>query len=157
MAVVGQKERTTQEKVIHFLSNSLGYQSYGNWGKRDGNSNVEEALLRSWLSRQGYSEKLINKALREVDKNSSITGAQNLYQANRAFYTLHRYGVKIKPEVGEQTVTVWLVDWENPENNDFGVAEEVSIEETQKKRPDIVLYVNGIALGILELKRSPFR
>jgi type I restriction enzyme R subunit len=154
MAEVGQKERTTQEKVIHFLSNSLGYQSYGNWGKRETNSNVEEEVLRSWLSRQGYSEKLISKALREVDKKSSITGAQNLYEANRAFYTLLRYGVKIKPEVGEQTVTVWLIDWENPENNDFGVAEEVTIQEKQTKRPDIVLYVNGIAIGVLELKRS---
>ena len=51
-------------------------------------------------------------------------------------------------------ITVWLIDWENPLNNDFAVAEEVTIEGENTKRPDVVLYVNGIALGVLELKRS---
>ena len=54
----------------------------------------------------------------------------------------------------EQTVTVWLIDWDNPENNDFAVAEEVTVAGPNTKRPDVVLYVNGIALGVLELKRS---
>ena len=49
---------------------------------------------------------------------------------------------------------MWLIDWKNPEANDFAIAEEVSIKGENKKRPDIVLYVNGIALGVIELKRS---
>jgi type I restriction enzyme R subunit len=49
---------------------------------------------------------------------------------------------------------VWLIDWKNPLNNDFAIAEEVTIKGQHKKRPDIVIYVNGIALGVLELKRS---
>ena len=56
--------------------------------------------------------------------------------------------------MGEQNVTVWLIDWENPGNNDFGIAEEVTVRGENAKRPDLVLYVNGIALGVLELKRS---
>ena len=59
-----------------------------------------------------------------------------------------------KPGVGQQTVTVWLIDWENPGNNDFAIAEEVTVAGRNTKRPDLVLYVNGIALGVLELKRS---
>jgi type I restriction enzyme, R subunit len=47
-----------------------------------------------------------------------------------------------------------LIDWEKPLNNDFAVAEEVTVEGVNTKRPDVVLYVNGIALGVLELKRS---
>ena len=43
---------------------------------------------------------------------------------------------------------------ETPDNNDFGIAEEVTVRGQHTKRPDIVLYVNGIALGVLELKRS---
>jgi len=62
--------------------------------------------------------------------------------------------VKVRPDAGEQHTTVWLVDWENPEKNDFAVAEEVTITGENTKRPDIVLYVNGIAIGVLELKRS---
>jgi type I restriction enzyme, R subunit len=69
-------------------------------------------------------------------------------------YGLLRYGVKVRPEVGEQKKTVWLIDWQNPDNNDFAIAEEVTVAGVHDKRPDIVLYVNGIALGVLELKRS---
>ena len=56
--------------------------------------------------------------------------------------------------MGEQTVTIWLIDWANPSNNDFAIAEEVTVSGENTKRPDLVLYVNGIALGVLELKRS---
>ena len=62
--------------------------------------------------------------------------------------------MKVRPGVGEQTVTVHLIDWEDPDTNDFAIAEEVTIEGNNTKRPDIVLYVNGIAVGVLELKRS---
>ena len=66
--------------------------------------------------------------------------------------------MKVKPEAGENTQTVWLIDWKNPEKNDFAIAEEVTVRgadaKANTKRPDVVLYVNGIALGVLELKRS---
>ena len=62
--------------------------------------------------------------------------------------------MKVKEDIGEQNQTVWLIDWKKPENNDFAIAEEVSIKGEHNKRPDIVLYVNGIALGVIELKRS---
>ena len=52
------------------------------------------------------------------------------------------------------TITVWLIDWANQNNNDFSIAEEVTVAGENTKRPDLVLYVNGIALGVLELKRS---
>lgn len=73
---------------------------------------------------------------------------------NKAVYGLLRYGVKVKAGAGEQNQTIWLIDWENPENNHFAIAEEVAVKGKNNKRPDIVLYINGIALGILELKRS---
>ena len=49
----------------------------------------------------------------------------------------------------------WLIDWHNIEANDFAIAEEVYIAGENKKRPDIVLYVNGIALGVIELNALP--
>ncbi len=69
-----------------------------------------------------------------------------------------RYGVKVSPAAGENHETVWLIDWKNPDANHFAIAEEVTVKgfdaKAATKRPDIVLYVNGIALGVLELKRS---
>ena len=47
-----------------------------------------------------------------------------------------------------------VIDWKNPDNNDFAVAEEVTVTAENTRRPYLVLYVNGIALGVLELKRS---
>jgi type I site-specific restriction-modification system R (restriction) subunit len=92
-----------------------------------------------------------------LDKAAGDT-SKSLYDRNLAVYDLLRYAVKIKPGVGENTIDVWLIDWKNPENNHFTIAEEVTVPgadaKAHGKRPDVVLYVNGIALGVLELKRS---
>ncbi len=149
---VGQPERATQIRVMRGLE-ELGYRSLGNWEERANNRNVEEGLLRAWLGKQGYAKILIEKAVEEFTK---VAGDQNrsLYDINKAVYSLLRYGVKVKPEIDANTETVWLINWKEPRTNDFAVAEEVTIRGPKTKRPDLVLYVNGIALGVLELKRS---
>src|SRR5699024_8796616 len=65
-----------------------------------------------------------------------------------------RYGVDVRNEKGAKKETVHFIDWEHPENNHFGVDQEVSVRGANNKRPDIVLYINGIAVGVIELKRS---
>src|SRR5207237_5219554 len=47
-----------------------------------------------------------------------------------------------------------LVDWGHAEKNDFALAEEVTLRGGYQRRPDLVLYLNGIAVGVIELKRS---
>ena len=78
--------------------------------------------------------------------------------ATKRSTTCLRYGVKVQPGAGENRVTVWLIDWQHPENNHFAIAEEVTVKgadaKASTKRPDVVIYINGIALGVLELKRS---
>lgn len=154
MTAVGQREIRTQKRVISFFVDALGYAYLGPWQDRVDNSNVEEGLLTDWLKRNGHGDSVINKVLRELDNASALGGSRTLYEANREVYSLLRYGVKVRRDVGEPNVTVWLMDWENPANNNFAIAEEVTVSATNSKRPDIVLYVNGIALGTLELKRS---
>ncbi|MCG8347051.1 MAG: HsdR family type I site-specific deoxyribonuclease, partial [Chloroflexales bacterium] len=154
MSNVGQREILTQQRVIQIFTQELGYDYLGHWKDRTGNSNIEKNLLCKWLKRRGHDAKIVDKAWRELDKAKTISGGKTLYDANREVYGLLRYGVKVRPDVGEQTITVWLIDWKNVANNDFAIAEEVTIAGEHIKRPDIVLYVNGIALGVLELKRS---
>ncbi len=153
MSTVGQGERATQNRVVKLFREQLGYTHLGNWEERTDNSNIEEAYLLPFLKRQGYSDTLIIRALRELNK---VAGDQtkSLYDINKAVYGLLRYGVQVKAEAGENTQTVWLIDWKSPLNNDFAIAEEVTVKGEHSKRPDVVLYVNGIALGVLELKRS---
>ncbi|MDP2957633.1 MAG: hypothetical protein Q8N53_14500 [Longimicrobiales bacterium] len=50
----------------------------------------------------------------ELGKAAALGGSKTLYDANREVYGLLRYGVKVKPDVGAQTETVWLIDWANP-------------------------------------------
>ena len=154
MSTVGEREIRTQRRVVAFFQAALGYAYLGDWKDRAGNSNIEKTLLTDWLTRQGHSNRIIAKVLFELGKAAALGGSKTLYAANREVYGLLRYGVKVQPDVGEQNVTVWLIDWANPDNNDFALAEEVTVAEQNTKRPDLVLYVNGLALGVLELKRS---
>ena len=154
MSEVGEHEFRTQKRVVAFLQDALGYSYLGHWQDRAGNSNIEEQFLFDWLKGQGHSDTIISKSLDKLRKAAALGGSKTLYDANQEVYGLLRYGVKVQPGVGEQTVTVRLIDWENPANNHFGIAEEVTVTGKNTKRPDVVLYVNGIALGVLELKRS---
>jgi type I restriction enzyme R subunit len=151
---VGQLERLAQDRVVKLFGDSLDYKYLGNWEYRASNSNVEVDLLVQNLRDRGYNDNLIDRAIDKLKSDASLGGGRDLYEANRDVYSLLRYGVKVKPGVGEQYETVWLIDWANPEANNFAVAEEVTVLGQHNKRPDIVLYVNGIALVTLELKRS---
>ncbi|HBC8574901.1 TPA: HsdR family type I site-specific deoxyribonuclease [Corynebacterium striatum] len=153
MSFVGQRERFTQDRVVDILSNQLGYEYAGDWKDRF-NSNVEEELLRQNLLARGYDEDLVRRAIQQLVTTASLPAGGSLYDANRKVYSLLRYGVKVKRSVSENFETIWLIDWKDPEANHFVVAEEVSIKGKNTKRPDVVLYVNGIALGVIELKRS---
>ncbi len=160
MTAVGQIEKATQARVVALFQHRLGYRYLGNWIDRD-NSNIDQPMLRSWLQSRGVADTLINRALHEFTKVAGDS-SKSLYDRNRAVYEMLRYGIKVQPGAGENHVTVWLIDWQNPQANDFGVAEEVTVKgadllnaaKAATKRPDVVLYVNGIALGVLELKRS---
>ena len=154
MTAVGEREARTQRRVVGFFRDTLGYDYLGHWRDRPGNGNVEEELLEGWLRRQGHDEGIIAKAISDLNRAAALGGSKTLYDANRAVYDRLRYGVKVRPAAGEPTVTVWLIDWRSPGRNDFAVAEEVTIAGRNAKRPDLVIYVNGIALGVLELKRS---
>src|SRR5215204_4310566 len=98
-STVGQKERATQEHVVRFYQETLGYGYLGNWQERAGNSNVEEGRLREWLRWRGWSDHVITKALRELNKARAVGGSRTLYEANREVYELLRYGVKVTPDV----------------------------------------------------------
>lgn len=153
MTDVGQIERNTQNRVVKLFKEQLGYEYLGNWEYRSRNSNVEEKQLHKYLNRQGYSKPLIDKAIFQLTKDAQ-TQAESLYDANKKVYEKLRYGVEVREEQGQMKETVKFIDWGHPENNHFGIAEEVTVQGEHEKRPDLVLYVNGIAVGVIELKRS---
>ena len=153
MNSIGKSERESQNRIIQLFQNELKYQYLGNWQEEERVWPLEEDLLHNYLIGKGYSENLAGKAISKLHL-AVANISQGLYEANKEVYKLLRYGVPVREELGKPKETVWLIDWKNPNANDFAVVEEVTVKGKHDKRPDVVIYVNGIALGVLELKSS---
>ena len=153
MSDIGKPERATQNRIITLFRDELKYDYLGDWTDRDGNSNIEETLLAAFLTKNGYTPEQINRAI-YIFRTEADNHSRSLYGNNLAVYSLLRYGVPVKIEAGKITETVHLINWGKPEENNFAVAEEVTLHGNHERRPDVVFYVNGIAIGVLELKNS---
>ena len=152
-AKVGQVERATQDRVVKLFHTKLGYEYLGNWEDQAQTSPIVDEMLRKNLTKRGYAPTLIALALAELHRVVA-NHSESLYKRNRELYTMLRYGVKVRPEAGATKETVELVAWDDVEANDFALAEEVTVKGNNTKRPDVVLYLNGLAVAVLELKRS---
>jgi len=152
MNPIGKSERATQNRVVALFRTALGYRYLGDWSERV-NRHIEEDLLREWLAQRGHTPEQISRALDLLGREAN-NPTRSLYDNNRAVYSLLRYGVPVKTAAGENTESVWLIDWTNPQANDFALAEEVTLKGAHDRRPDLVLYLNGLAIGVMELKRS---
>jgi type I restriction enzyme, R subunit len=152
--MTARPEIRTQKRVIKTLQ-ALGYEFLGDWHLRVNNRGLEEALLRENLTARGYSAAHINQALQKLLAAADSTGV-TLYQANLRTYSLLRYGVPVQVAVSAPHETVHLIDWERSERNHFAVAEEVTLKSpgAHGRRPDLVVYLNGLAVAVIELKRS---
>lgn len=155
MSKVGQIERATQNRIVQLFQEQLHYDYLGNWEDREGNSNIEEDELRSYLKGTGkYSDELIGRAIFALKKEANINTNDDLYAANKEVYSLLRYGTSKRVDAIKRPEHVDFIDWETPSNNRFAIAQEVTIKGAKERRPDIVLYINGIAIGVLELKKA---
>lgn len=149
-------EKKLQERVLKWLTKDLGYEYIGNLEDTD-NLPVKPELLTKNLKKRGYADDVIKKAVDDLVKKTK-NQVDKLYTVNMDVYSALRYGRQgVKDAKGRNPVTVHYIDWKNAEENDFYVAEEVTVlrrDGKTRKRPDVVLYVNGIALAVFELKSS---
>jgi type I restriction enzyme, R subunit len=153
MTSIGNPERTTQARVIQLFCDELDYEYLWDGTDRLRNSHIEDELLAAHLALSGYSQAQISAALHKLHLEADNPN-RTLYQNNKAVYGLLRYGVSVKTAAGASHKLVKFINWHEPSKNHFAIAQEVTLKGRHERRPDLVLYVNGIAIGVLELKNS---
>ena len=96
------------------------------------------------------------EALDEVVRQVLRSETQNLIENNRRFHRLLVDGVPVSYQQADRTVhdQAWLIDWDNPTHNDWLAVNQFTVIEHQNRRPDIVVFVNGLPLAVLELKQD---
>lgn len=152
-------ERETQNRVVRLFTDPtdphyLGYRDLGDWQRRPNNRPIDTDLLTANLTTRGYTPTQISAALAKLEAAADPTGT-TLYQANLRTYSYLRYGIEVKTTLTAPYETIHLIDWANPAANDFALAQEVTLKNGgHERRPDIVLYLNGLAICVIELKRS---
>lgn len=155
MAKINEAERRTQDRVVALFCEkaTLGYEYYGDLHHQINVNIITEKLMAFLVGKQKYSASLSAKAIDALIRAASNL-QQGLYKANQVVYSLLKYGAKVKENPGEPEKTVYFIDWEHSHNNEFAIAEEVTIKSESVRRPDLVVYINGIAIAVIELKKS---
>lgn len=150
-------ESNYENAVLQLLNEGLGYTYvYGPDVERDYYSPLYEDVLLPALQRinKGLPQDAINEAIYKLKNFES----GSLLQKNMTFTDYLQNGISVKYFVNgeERSTLVYLVDFKNPANNDFTVANQWTFIENSEKRPDVILFINGLPLVVVELK-SPSR
>ena len=151
-------ERAVQNRVIKLLCDKNGYEYIGNL-KDVENGNIREETLRKFLiENQELTSIQASEAIRKLKEAAACSNKEALYNSNKAVYNTLRYPVSVSQGVGLPNKQVWLIDWKDSYNNIFEIAEEVTVRKQtvgdEHRRPDVVVYINGIAVSVIELKKA---
>ena len=143
------EEKNIQKKIVVFFCEELGYQLLPKSSPELESTYIQKDLLTTFLTQQRYPDELIKAALKKI--TYTFQKDKELLPLNKAFYQHLCYGVDVKMGPETKTRTLLLVDWHNPKKNHFHIAEEVRLPNN---RIDLVLYLNGIPIVPIELKRA---
>ena len=157
----------TESKIEEFaigLFEQLGYSYfYGPDIAPDGvcpkRASFEEVVMTENLRSAVYriNPKLSQEVCDEAVSKVLRIASPDLLANNEAFHRMLTEGISVSvhKDVSERGELVWLVDFDNPHNNDFTVVNQFTvIENNHNKRPDVILFVNGLPLVVIELKNA---
>lgn len=150
-------EADYESSVIELFRNDLGYEyAYGPDIERDFYSPLYEEILIDSLYR--LNRKLPDDAIQDALFKLKNFENGELVQKNAVFMDYLQNGIPVRYFVDgeERSSIVYLVDYKNPDNNSFIVANQWTFIENSNKRPDVILFLNGLPVVLVELK-SPSR
>lgn len=156
-------ESEIEQIALDILSSDLGYTvlygpdiAEGDRKERDYTEVVLQQRLKNAIDK--FNPTIPEEAKEEAFKKALRTVTVSLADNNEHFHRLLTEGVDVKFSIGEgktKTDKVWLIDFENPKNNEFlAINQFTVVENHNNKRPDIVLFVNGLPLVVIELKNA---
>lgn len=150
-------EADYENSIVELFQKDLGYEyAYGPDIERDYYSPLYEDVLMKSLYRlnRGLPDAAIQEALYKLKNFEN----GELVQKNAVFMDYLQNGIPVRFFVGGEgrSSIVYLVDYKNIDNNSFIVANQWTFIENSKKRPDVVLFLNGLPIVLIELK-SPSR
>ena len=150
-------EADYENSVIELFRNDLGYEyAYGPDIERDFYCPLYEEILIDSLYRlnRGLPDDAIQDAMFKLKNFEN----GELVQKNAVFMDYLQNGIPVRYFVDgeERSSIVYLVDYKNPDNNSFIVANQWTFIENSNKRPDVILFLNGLPVVLVELK-SPSR
>lgn len=150
-------EADYENSVIELFRNDLGYEYiYGPDIERDFYSPLYEEILLDSLQR--LNKNLPEDAIQDAMFKLKNYESGELVQKNIVFMDYLQNGIPVRYFIdGEQRSAIaYLVDFKHPDNNSFIIANQWTFIENSKKRPDVILFLNGLPIVLMELK-SPAR
>ena len=151
------REEDYEKSLIELFQNDLEYEYvYGPDIERDFYSPLYENVLLDSLQRINHG--VTNDAIQDALFKLKNFENGELVQKNAVFMDYLQNGIPVRYFIDgeERSSIVYLVDYKNPENNSFVVANQWTFIENSNKRPDLILFLNGLPIVLMELK-SPSR
>jgi type I restriction enzyme R subunit len=156
-------ESEIEQIALDILNEDLGYTvlygpdiAEGDKKERDYTEVVLQQRLKTAIDK--FNPTIPEEAKEEAFKKALRTVTVGLADNNEHFHRMLTEGVDVKFSIGEgktKTDKVWLIDFENPKSNEFlAINQFTVVENHNNKRPDIVLFVNGLPLVVIELKNA---
>jgi len=155
------KESVVEEATLEWLE-GLGYTTFNASEIAPDSSNSERQTyadvvlidrLRTALAT--INNKVPPDAIEDAIKKVTCTDTPSLFENNRRFHKLLIDGIDVEYQAEGRTIydKVWLIDFTNPNNNDWlAVNQFTVIENKNNRRPDVVIFINGLPIGVIELK-----
>lgn len=152
----GKFKEAELEKAIIELFTQEGYQyTYGEDIQRDFTDILLEDDLRTFLQRRYADKNLSETEMQKIIHMLSLIPSAPLYNANRQAFWLVVEGFNlVRDDLHQVALHVDYIDFDHPEKNIFRIVNQYSVQGKQLRRPDLLIFINGIPIGICEFKSA---
>lgn len=145
-------ENDYENAIIELFQQELGYSyQFGPDISREYNQVILESEFKMHLTR--INPQACKAAVNEAVRKVLLTESPNLIENNKTFHQYLVNGIDVDYyQEGPKSTHLWLIDYKNISLNDFVICNQYSVEDREVKRPDLVIFINGLPLVVMELK-----